>query len=256
MASASEIIRLFYPFTVLIGSCSNTGVGTDMLTLLAATAIALQTPRYERRAAHDPDGTGTFYMGREIARFMSHEAAGWLDRPERDQEEAPRRLIATLGLKPGMVVADIGAGSGYLSFPMARAVGPRGKVLAVDIQPEMLAIIREKARKGGAKERADDPRHRGRPEGAREQRRPDAARRRLPRAGAPVRDDPQHDPRAEEGRSACAGGVPEGGPERADQGAPQDVPAQVKREMAIHPLRFVKSVASLPRQHVLIFAKR
>ncbi|RYG41214.1 class I SAM-dependent methyltransferase, partial [bacterium] len=121
-------------------------VGTPMIPLLLM-ATMLQTPKYERRANHDPDGTGTFYMGREIAQFMSHEAAGWLDRPERDAEEAPRRLLATLGLRPGMTIADVGAGSGYLTFPMARAVGKNGKVYAVDIQPEMLTIIRNRAKR-------------------------------------------------------------------------------------------------------------
>jgi ubiquinone/menaquinone biosynthesis C-methylase UbiE len=101
-------------------------------------------PPYETRANHDPNGTGIFYMGREIAQVMGHEGAPWLDRPEREAEEAPSLLLRALKLKPGMTVADIGAGSGYLTFPMARLVGPRGKVLAVDIQPEMLEIIVQK----------------------------------------------------------------------------------------------------------------
>jgi ubiquinone/menaquinone biosynthesis C-methylase UbiE len=100
--------------------------------------------RYENRADHDPNGTGKFYMDREIALVMGHEAAGWLDRPEREKEEQPARLVEILKFKPGEVVADVGAGSGYLSFRMAEKVGPSGKVLAVDVQPEMLAIIRKK----------------------------------------------------------------------------------------------------------------
>lgn len=99
-------------------------------------------PRYEYFQNHDPDGIGKFYMGREIAQVMGHEAADWLDRPEREAEEAPTMLIKALKLKPGMVVADIGAGSGYLTFPMARLVAPTGKVFAEDIQPEMLDLIR------------------------------------------------------------------------------------------------------------------
>jgi SAM-dependent methyltransferase len=101
-------------------------------------------PIYETRKEHDPNGIGKFYMGREIARIMGHEAAGWLERPEREKEEEPNRLLDALKLKPGEVVADIGAGSGYFTFRIAERVGPKGKVLAVDIQPEMLAIIREK----------------------------------------------------------------------------------------------------------------
>lgn len=103
-----------------------------------------ENPRYEFRREHDPDGTGKFYMGREIAQVMGHQAAGWLERPEREQEEQPSKLIETLKFKPGEVVADVGAGSGYLSFRIAPHVGPSGKVLAVDIQPEMLALIRQR----------------------------------------------------------------------------------------------------------------
>src|SRR5437868_1266489 len=99
--------------------------------------------RYEMRKEHDPNGTGKFYMGREIALVMGHEAAGWLERPEREKEEEPNKLLDALKLKPGDVVADIGAGSGYFTFRMAERVGPKGKVLAVDIQPEMLAILRQ-----------------------------------------------------------------------------------------------------------------
>jgi ubiquinone/menaquinone biosynthesis C-methylase UbiE len=103
-------------------------------------------PSYERRTMHDPNGTGIFYMDREIAQVMGHEGADWLERPEREVEEAPDVLVRALKLKPGMIVADIGAGSGYFSFRMAPRVGTKGKILAVDIQPEMLAIINERSR--------------------------------------------------------------------------------------------------------------
>jgi len=102
------------------------------------------TPRYETRKEHDPNGIGKFYLGREIAHVMGHEAAGWLERPEREKEEEPNKLLDALKLKPGDVIADIGAGSGYLTFRIAERVGPKGKVLAVDVQPEMLALIRQK----------------------------------------------------------------------------------------------------------------
>jgi ubiquinone/menaquinone biosynthesis C-methylase UbiE len=103
--------------------------------------------RYEWRARHDPNGIGKFYMGREIAHVMGHAAATWLERPEREEEENPRKLLELLKLKDGEVVADIGAGSGYYTFRMARLVGPKGKVLAVDIQKEMLDIIRDRMKK-------------------------------------------------------------------------------------------------------------
>ena len=79
-------------------------------------------------------------MDREISFVMGHQAAEWLNRPGRIQEEMPDEVVANMGLDPDHVVADIGAGSGYFSFRIARLV-PKGKVLAVDIQPEMLQLI-------------------------------------------------------------------------------------------------------------------
>ncbi len=103
--------------------------------------------RYQTKAQHDRYGTGKFYMDREIAQVMSHEGAPWLERPERAKEEEPKKLLKVLDFKPGQVVADIGAGSGYYSFRIAGKVGPRGKVLAVDIQKEMLDIIRARMKR-------------------------------------------------------------------------------------------------------------
>ncbi len=114
--------------------------------LLAVPAMAGEPPaRYEIRAVHDPDGIGKFYMGREIAHVMGAEGMSWLERPDREKEEQPRRVLEALRLKPGDVVADLGAGSGYFTFRLARAVGDRGRVYAVDLQPEMLAAIRSRA---------------------------------------------------------------------------------------------------------------
>jgi SAM-dependent methyltransferase len=96
------------------------------------------TPLYETRSDHDPEGTGTFFLGREIAHVMGHQGVDWLERPEREREEQPDRAVQALRLAPGAVVADIGAGSGYFTHRLARAVGPTGRVFAVDIQPEML----------------------------------------------------------------------------------------------------------------------
>ncbi len=90
------------------------------------------------------DGTGRYYMGREIARVMSHRGAAWLERPDREREERPEILIRSLGLEPDDVVADLGAGTGYFTFRLAPLV-PDGLVYAVDIQPEMLRILEERA---------------------------------------------------------------------------------------------------------------
>jgi precorrin-6B methylase 2 len=104
-------------------------------------------PLYETKADHDPNGIGKFYMGREIAHVMGFQAASWLERPEREKEEEPAKLIKALALKPGMVVADIGAGSGYYTFLLSPLVGDKGKILASDIQQEMLDLIVAKAKK-------------------------------------------------------------------------------------------------------------
>lgn len=82
--------------------------------------------------------------GRIIAPVMGVGGAGWLERPEREAEEAPSVAVRALQLKKGQVVADIGAGSGYYTMRMADAVGPEGKVYATDIQTGMLDIVRRR----------------------------------------------------------------------------------------------------------------
>ena len=83
--------------------------------------------------------------GRRIAGVMGVGGADWLERPERAMEEQPDKALEALDLKPGMTVADIGAGTGYMSLRMAKRVGPSGKVYANDLQPEMLRLLRENA---------------------------------------------------------------------------------------------------------------
>jgi ubiquinone/menaquinone biosynthesis C-methylase UbiE len=87
--------------------------------------------------------------GRQIAGVMGVQGADWLNRPEREKEENPEGALDALALKPGMVVADVGAGTGYMSLRMAKRVGPTGKVYANDLQPEMLRRLRENAAKAG-----------------------------------------------------------------------------------------------------------
>ena len=89
------------------------------------------------------DGIGKFYMGREISKVMGHLGASWLERPKREQEERTDLLVKGLNLNPSDTVADIGAGSGYFSFRMAKLV-PQGQVFAVDISPQMIGIVRSK----------------------------------------------------------------------------------------------------------------
>lgn len=79
---------------------------------------------------------------RQPAPVMSAEGADWLTRPERIREEDPDRMLAALEIKKGAVVADVGAGVGYHVWRLSEIVGPTGKVIAEDIQPEMLRMLR------------------------------------------------------------------------------------------------------------------
>lgn len=72
---------------------------------------------------------------------MGHQAADWLERPEREAEEKPTLLLEALKIRPGDVVADIGGGTGYYTRRLAQKVGEKGLVYAEDIQPEMLDLL-------------------------------------------------------------------------------------------------------------------
>ena len=85
--------------------------------------------------------------GRRIAPVMGAAGAGWLDRSERETEEAPEKALDALNIVPGMIVADVGAGTGYFSLRLARRVGPSGKVYAIDVQPEMLEKLKANAQR-------------------------------------------------------------------------------------------------------------
>jgi SAM-dependent methyltransferase len=121
-------------------------LGILALPLPAANAEnSVAMPLY-REGRGSPDGIGKFYQGREIAAVMGFEGAPWLERPSRAGEERPDLLVEELHLQPGMTVADIGAGSGYLSRRMTPIVGP-GRVFAVDVQPQMVALLAELSQK-------------------------------------------------------------------------------------------------------------
>ncbi len=116
-------------------------LGSAALSLIITLpTLAAENPGYIEDQSRRTTGIGKFYMGREISFVMGHQAAGWLNRPGRIQEEMPDEVVANMKLEPTHVVADIGAGSGYFSFRIAKLV-PEGKVLAVDIQQEMLDIV-------------------------------------------------------------------------------------------------------------------
>lgn len=234
-----------------------------VLVILSGWAVPLvakdkdtKVQRYEFRREHDPNGTGKFYMGREIAQVMGHLAAGWLERPEREQEEQPRKLMEALKLKPGMVVADIGAGSGYFTFRLAQKIGPNGKVLAVDIQPEMLDIIRKRMKEKkianvepiqGAEM---DPKL---PENAvdlilmvdvyHEFSYPWEMTETMVRSLKPKGRIVFVEYRLED-------------PEVPIKLVHKMTEKQVIREMKEHPLRWVETIGILPRQHIIIFEKK
>lgn len=92
-----------------------------------------------------PDGIGKSYCDRQISKVMGWQGAPWLERPQRLQEERTDLLIQKLNLKPGLVVGDIGAGTGHIAQMMAEKIGPNGVVWAVDIQPQMIKMLQKKA---------------------------------------------------------------------------------------------------------------
>jgi precorrin-6B methylase 2 len=94
-----------------------------------------------------PDGIGKRYMGREIAQVMGWQGADWLEREEREREERGDLLLSELGLKPGMNVMDVGAGTGYYSRRMATLVGANGSVYAIDVQAEMVEMLKAVAQR-------------------------------------------------------------------------------------------------------------
>ena len=212
--------------------------------------------RYETREKHDRDGIGKFYFGREIAHVMGHQAAGWLERPERESEERTDLLVDALPLKAGDVVADIGAGTGYFSWRMAKRIGENGKVFAVEIQQEMLDLLMVNMQKRGVAGivkpvlgTVHDPK--------------------LPDASTDLilLVDVYHefDFPYEMTRAMVKALKPGGRLVLVEyRGEDPQVPikklhkmteAQVKKEMAIHPIKFEKTLTMLPQQHVIIFRK-
>lgn len=204
------------------------------------------------------DGIGKYYFGREIAQVMGHQGASWLERPERQQEERTDLLLEALALKPGEIVADIGAGSGYFSWRMAQKVGSKGAVYAVEIQQEFLDILMANVRRRDVSEivkpvlgTVQDPK--------------------LPEASVDtiLLVDVYHEfDYPYEMAGAMARALKPGGRlvlveyRGEDPGVPikplhKMTLAQVKKELAAIPaLKFERNIDRLPRQHVIVFRKQ
>jgi ubiquinone/menaquinone biosynthesis C-methylase UbiE len=192
--------------------------------------------------------------GRRIATVMSHLGAEWLDRPERVAEEEPDKAIEALAIRPGATVADVGAGSGYMTVRLASAVGPTGRVYATDVQPEMIEKLTARVKTGHLQNvtpvlsATDDPRL---PEGvldlilmvdvyhelAAPQRMLQQLKRALKPSGRMVlieyrKEDPSIPIREEHKMSV----------------------ADAKAEVEAEGYRLTSVIETLPRQHILIFS--
>ena len=227
------------------------------LLLLAAGLAAADAPAplYETTAP-SADGIGVRFLGREIARVMGYEGAPWLERAEREQEERTDLLLPELHLAPGMAVADIGAGTGYVARRMARLVGPRGRVEAVDLQPRMIELLRESARAERLAQihpvlsTVDD------------------ARLAPASIDLAILVDVYHElERPYEMIESVVRALKPGGrlvfvEYRAEDPAVPIKPlhkmsvAQVRREAALHALEFERAAEPLPWQHILVFRRR
>ncbi len=231
-------------------------VKLTVLAFLVGSLCTTAADRYTFKTDHDRDGIGKFYQGREIAHVMGHQAADWLERPERQQEERPDLLMQALKLKPGMNVADIGAGTGYMSWRMAKAVGPNGSVYAEEIQPEMIELLTTNLPAHGVTNfhtilgTVSDTH--------------------LPtnKIDLVLMVDVYHefDHPYEMMESICRSLAPSGRVVFVEyRGEDPDVPikrlhkmseAQVKKEAALMPLQWVETIETLPRQHVIVFRKK
>ena len=240
---------------VLVSLAAALSAATPSAAPEAPGAVAPAAARYEA-GPRTRDGIGKYYFGREISQVMGHLGAGWLERSEREEEERTDLLLEALRLRPGDVVADFGAGSGYFTWRMAQRVGSAGRVHAVEVQPLMLELLQANVARRGVAERV------------------------LPVLGT------ERDPALPEGSldlillvdvyhelefpfevtAALARALKPGGrlvlveyrgedPEVPIKPLHKMTVAQVRRELAVHPLEFVENLGVLPRQHLLVFRR-
>jgi 2-polyprenyl-3-methyl-5-hydroxy-6-metoxy-1,4-benzoquinol methylase len=119
------------------------------LLVLAGLVFAVPLSAQEASQADREESSPRGYMGREIAQTMHYAGAPWLMRESRQREEDCQTLLTALKVRPGQTVTDVGCGNGFYTLPLAKLVGEGGKVLAVDIQPEMLHMLDERAKAEG-----------------------------------------------------------------------------------------------------------
>ena len=227
---------------------------------LASLALAEPAPKpdplYETRAAHDPSGIGKFFMGREIAHVMGHQAADWLERPEREEEEKTDLMIESLKFREGEIVADIGCGSGYIARRVAKKVGATGLVYGVDIQQEMLDLLAKRMamfRIGNVKPILGDIKDPKLP--------PESC-------DTMILVDVYHEfDFPFEMIAGMIRGLKKGGRivfvefRGEDASVPiklvhKMTEAQVKKEMSLQPLEWVETIDKLPWQHAIVFRKK
>jgi len=112
---------------------------------LSSFCTAYAQDRYEYKEG-DPNGLNKWYMGRQIANVMSHYGINWLERADREKDENSTQLVKNLDIKPGMIIADIGAGSGYYTVRVSKLL-TGGKIYAVDVQQEMIDFLNNRIQK-------------------------------------------------------------------------------------------------------------
>ena len=228
---------------------------TGLSTLASAQKPTQTTDRYSR-ITPSADGIGKLYRGREIASVMGWQGAAWLERDEREREERGDLMLRELGLRPGMNVADVGAGTGYYARRMAPLTGPTGTVYAVDVQPEMIRMLTDLAQKSGL------PNIKPVLAALDNVRLPDAS------LDLAIMVDVYHElAYPQEVMNSLVRALKPGGrvvfvEYRAEDDA---VPikalhkmseAQIKREAALYPLVWERTAHALPWQHVVIFRKK